>query len=77
MHNFHERSICGIIFLLRQIPVDRAGFEPGTSRSLSQCSTITPLLTLTRRLHNFTAASAGLRVLSLMHYTCEEDVFLN
>ncbi|KAH3836418.1 hypothetical protein DPMN_109788 [Dreissena polymorpha] len=44
----------------------REGFEPGTSLSLSQRSTITPLFPLMRRLHNLTVANAGLRVLSLM-----------
>ena len=66
MRNFHEKSKCGINFLLRKIPVVRAGFEPGSSRLLSQRSTITPLFRLNCRLHNFTAGNAGLRVLSLM-----------
>ena len=66
MRNFHEKSKCGINVLLRKIPVVRAGFEPGSSRLLSQRSTITPLFRLNCRLHNFTARNAGLRVLSLM-----------
>ncbi|KAH3817390.1 hypothetical protein DPMN_118924 [Dreissena polymorpha] len=35
-----EGSRCGINFLLKKIPVVRAVFEPGTSRSLSQRPTI-------------------------------------
>ena len=45
LYTWVERSRCGINFLLKEIPVVRAGFEPGTSRSLSQRPTIRPLLT--------------------------------
>ncbi|KAH3802809.1 hypothetical protein DPMN_156494 [Dreissena polymorpha] len=56
MHNAHERSKCGENFLHRKIPMVRERFEPGTSRTLSQRSTITPQLQLIRRLHKFNVA---------------------
>ena len=51
LYTWVERSRCGINFLLKEISVVRAGFEPGTSRSLSQRPTIRPLLPLTTVAH--------------------------
>ncbi|KAH3854432.1 hypothetical protein DPMN_096974 [Dreissena polymorpha] len=46
LYTWVERSRCGTNFLLKEITAVRAGFEPGTSRSLRQRPTIRPLLPL-------------------------------